>query len=132
MITFNKRILSPPPAWNYLHCSRSRNRPGMILIFLPTLSRWAGYFSSSEAELILGLSRGLLSMKQGTQNPSAGDVQASLLPLWLAPPCVISSSLDGQGDGLAVCNPAGHRTKAGALLFAFPRSEVYLAHARCQ
>lgn len=104
----------------------------MILIVLPALSQWAGYVSSSEAELILGLSRGLLSMKQGTQNPSAGGVQASLLPLWLAPPCVVSSSLDGQGDGLAVCHPAGHRAKAGALLFPFPRSEASLAHAQCQ
>lgn len=111
MTTFNKRILSPPPTWNCLHCSHNGNRPGMILSFSPALSQWAGYFSSSAAELILALSRGLLSTKQGTQNPSAGDVQASSLPLWLAPPYVISSLLDGQGDGLAVSRPTGHLHK---------------------
>lgn len=120
MTTFNKRILSPPPTWNCLHCSHSRNRPGMVLTFSPALSQWAGYFSSSAAELILGLSRGLLSMTQGTQSPSAGDGQASLLPLWLAPPDVISSLLDGQGDGLAVCHPTRHLHRGRRTALSFP------------
>lgn len=120
MTTFNKRILSPPPTRNCLHCSHGRNRPGMILSFSPALSQWADYFSSSAAELIFGLSGGLLSMKQGTQSPSAGDVQASLLPLWLAPPYVVSSLLDGQGDGLAASQPAGHLHKGRCTALSFP------------